>query len=111
MSKTALNHDRGPVAGFSVGVIVLRTRHALLPGNVQNATTFSFPVIYEAVDVPFSSLMTGDAACDEPIEQAVRKLSGISQATIPGDGRLGVSVQRPAAIRCRGAKGNTAAGL
>lgn len=37
------------IAGFSVGVIHINSSYALMPGNVQNAHTFRFPVIYEEV--------------------------------------------------------------
>ncbi len=74
MSRDLVARTYGPLAGFKLGIVVLRTRHPLLPGNVQNATSFPFPVIYEIVDVPFPHLMTGDSNCDEPIKQAVLNL-------------------------------------
>lgn len=75
----------GPVAGVKVGIIILGTSHPLLPGNVQNATTFNFPVIYEIVEgIDFSALMAGDPSCDYPIQRAIKRLEGCGVAMIFG---------------------------
>lgn len=78
------NHNggnrHGAISGFKVGIVVLKTNHLLLEGNVQNALSFDFPVLYEVVDVPFSALMAGDSQVDNPLEQAILRLqeSGVS---------------------------------
>jgi hypothetical protein len=52
-----------PCAGFSVGILCLDTRHQLVPGNVQHAESFDFPVLYEVVKgVSGPALMRGDPA-------------------------------------------------
>ncbi len=63
------------VSGFSVGVLIVNTAHPLLPGNVQNAGSFSFPIIYEIVHgITFHDLMDAGSACDQPIREAVERL-------------------------------------
>ena len=64
-----------PIAGIKIGVIIMDTSHPLLPGNVQNALSFNFPVIYEIVSgINFTQLMMGDESCDDPIKQAISNL-------------------------------------
>jgi hypothetical protein len=49
------------LAGFRVGILVLDTVHTLVPGNVQHAASFDFPVLYERVrGVAVPELMQGD---------------------------------------------------
>ncbi|GAJ00417.1 unnamed protein product, partial [marine sediment metagenome] len=42
------------VAGNAIGIIVLGVWYPLVPGNVANATTFSFPVHYKLIEGGFS---------------------------------------------------------
>ncbi|HEC01834.1 MAG TPA: hypothetical protein ENI91_09085 [Sphingomonadales bacterium] len=73
----ALNTQHGfpAVAGFKVGILMLETQHVLLPGNVQNATSFRFPVVYEPVTgLSFAQLASGDPVGDDLIKQAVLRL-------------------------------------
>jgi len=73
--NTENQNIKTPVAGFKVGILMLETDHILLPGNVQNATTFPFPVIYQAVKgISFAQLASGDEIVDESIKKAVIKL-------------------------------------
>jgi len=73
------------VAGFKVGILMLETQHRLLPGNVQNANTFSFPVIYESVTgLSFAQLASGDEAADDLIKQAVIRLESKGVSVIMG---------------------------
>ena len=63
------------VSGFSAGVLIVNTSHPLLPGNVQNARSFSFPIIYEIVHgISFHDLMEAKEICDQPIRDAVERL-------------------------------------
>lgn len=39
------------LAGYTVGVLCLRTSHPLLPGNVQHAQSFDAPVLYHVIDL------------------------------------------------------------
>jgi len=73
------------VAGFKVGILMLETDHVLLPGNVQNATTFPFPVIYEPViGLSFPQLACGDSSADQLIKEAVIRLEGKGVSVIVG---------------------------
>lgn len=72
---TAGKTTHNAVSGFSVGVLIVDTSHPLLPGNVQNARSFDFPIIYEIVHgITFHDLMDASSACDEPIREAVERL-------------------------------------
>jgi Asp/Glu/hydantoin racemase len=74
-----------PVAGFTVGILTLETTHPLLPGNVQNAMSFAFPVIYETVKgISFPQLMAGDSACDAAIRIAIERLERMGVSIIVG---------------------------
>ncbi len=49
------------MAGASIGILCIPGVSALIPGNVQNATTFDFPVLYEVLpDVTFPEIACGD---------------------------------------------------
>ena len=67
-STRARTAKRGPTSGFSLGILALDTRHQLVPGNVQHAGSYAFPVLYEIVkDVSGSALMRGDPNAAGPI--------------------------------------------
>lgn len=78
--------DPGPVgggalAGAGVGIIVLDTRHPLLPGNVQHARSFARPVFYEVVALKDPAvLMAGDPSVEPLIIAAGERLlrNGVS---------------------------------
>ncbi len=36
--------------GTAIGILVLDLWHPLFPGNVANASTFSFPVVYQLLE-------------------------------------------------------------
>jgi Asp/Glu/hydantoin racemase len=81
-----LAHGGAATAGFPVGILTLDTRHPLLPGNVQNARSFDFPVVYEAVrldDDPFA-LMRGDESLTERIVAAAVRLESRGVGVIAG---------------------------
>jgi aspartate/glutamate racemase len=62
--------------GFPVGILTISTRHALLPGNVQNAQSFPLPVVYEEVAVEDPHvLMHGDPALLPAIISAAQRLA------------------------------------
>jgi len=48
------------LAGFGVGILCIPGVTALMPGNVQNATTFDFPVLYHVLeDIEFPQIACG----------------------------------------------------
>jgi len=73
-----------PLAGFKIGIVVLNSNHCLLPGNVQNAVSFDFPVLYEVIDVPFANLMAGDSQIDQPLQDAIERLQARRVSAIVG---------------------------
>ena len=47
-------------AGFAIGIIAVHLIYPKMPGNVANATTYPFPVLYKEVG---ESVNIGDALC------------------------------------------------
>ena len=79
------SRPRGPQAGFSIGILTLDTCHPLVPGNVQNAATFQYPVRYETVrGVSAKALMSGDPAAAAAIILAARALEAAGVEAILG---------------------------
>jgi hypothetical protein len=73
------------LAGFTVGILILDTVHDLVPGNVQHAGTFEFPVLYEIVrDIPAAALMGGDPSAAERIVASARALEAAGVQMIVG---------------------------
>ena len=71
-------------SGHVLGIIAVKLNYPKLPGNVANACTFSYPVIYREVDFEIERLFAGDpeikqmvvdAACDLE-RQGVRAIIG-----------------------------------
>lgn len=63
-----------PIAGAAIGIITIDFDYVKLPGNVANATTFSFPVLYEVVSFEIEELFQGSPAILEQILEAARRL-------------------------------------
>lgn len=61
-------------AGFAIGIIAVHLLYPKLPGNVANATTYPFPVLYKEVDFPIERLFEGDPAIREVIIEAAKEL-------------------------------------
>ncbi|MCP4302091.1 MAG: aspartate/glutamate racemase family protein [Gammaproteobacteria bacterium] len=63
------------VAGFPIGILCIPGVSALIPGNVQNAQTFTFPVKYQVLrDVQFEQIAKGDKAVVPAIVKAAESL-------------------------------------
>ncbi len=70
-----------PVSGYSVGVITLKTDHALMPGNVQHAQSFPQPVLYQDVDLedPWPLIRGEERVTDKVIAAAqILQKKGVS---------------------------------
>lgn len=63
-----------PVAGFSIGIITIDFNYVKLPGNVANATTFSFPVVYEDIVLEIEDLFSGEEKLLDMVIEAAKKL-------------------------------------
>ena len=61
-------------AGHAIGIIAVDLIYPKLPGNVANATTFDFPVLYEVVNFDIEKLFRGDASIKEQVVDAAKKL-------------------------------------
>jgi hypothetical protein len=73
------------VAGFAIGILTLDTWYPLLPGNVANATTYTFPVLYKTLrGITHAAVARGDPKVLEPLvaggeeleKQGVRAIIG-----------------------------------
>lgn len=62
--------------GRSIGILMLQTRFPRIPGDLGNATSFSFPVVHRVVDGATGSrvVTAGDPALLEPFVEAAREL-------------------------------------
>lgn len=61
-------------AGFAIGIIVVNLIYPKVPGNVANATTYPFPVLYQEVNFEIEQLFRGDKSIKEKIIQAAQEL-------------------------------------
>ncbi|MBE6473797.1 MAG: aspartate/glutamate racemase family protein [Coriobacteriaceae bacterium] len=71
-------------AGFPIGVVAIRLDYPKLPGNVVNAQTFRFPVLYEEVDFEIERLFAGDPALVDAVVDAARRLEASGVRAIVG---------------------------
>lgn len=90
--------QQGPLSGFPIGLLVLDTRHRLVLGNLQNAGTFPFPILYHVVQgVSGSELMSGDPRAAEPIIAGAQALEKRGVQVIAGACGSFVNYQREVA--------------
>lgn len=61
-------------SGFAIGIIAVNLIYPKIPGNVANATTFAFPVLYEVVDFEIEQLFEGSKHIQEKVIDAAKKL-------------------------------------
>lgn len=73
-----------PFAGYAIGIIAVNLNYPKLPGNVANATTFPFPVLYEVVEFEIEELFAGSAAIEAQIIAAAKKLADCGVRAIVG---------------------------
>lgn len=62
------------LGGHAIGIIAVNLVYPKLPGNVVNATTFSFPVLYKKVSFEIEQLFNGDPALEKMIVDAAKEL-------------------------------------
>jgi len=63
------------MAGHAVGILLLNTGYPIIPGNVANASTYSYPVRFKVVEGADSPrLIGGDPTLLEPVLTAAREL-------------------------------------
>jgi hypothetical protein len=84
--------------GHAVGILLLDYRGPFVPGDVGNATTYEFPVIYKTVKgLTLDRVLEGDPACETAIVGAARELEEQGVRGISSD--CGFLVQYQAAVR------------
>lgn len=71
-------------AGAPIGIVAIKLDYPKLPGNVVNASTFSFPVIYEEVAFEIEQLFAGDPALEQSVVTAARALEARGARAIVG---------------------------
>ena len=71
-------------AGFPVGIVAIKLDYPKLPGNVVNASTFSFPVMYEEVAFKIEQLFAGDPALEDAVVAAAKRLEERGARAIAG---------------------------
>lgn len=79
-------HNTPPryTAGFAIGIIAVHLIYPKLPGNVANATTYPFPVLYREVNFEIEKLFEGDLSIKEDIIQAAKELEAQGVRAIIG---------------------------
>lgn len=73
-----------PIAGNAIGIIAVNLDYPKLPGNVANATTFTFPVDYEVIDLEIEQLFENDPAAIDVIVNAAKRLEARGVKAIVG---------------------------
>lgn len=71
-------------SGHAIGVIAVDLKYPKLPGNVVNATTFDFPVLYKKVEFEIELLFQGAAELEEIVVAAARELEAEGVRAIVG---------------------------
>ena len=71
-------------AGFPIGIIAVHLIYPKLPGNVANATTYPFPVLYREVTFEIEQLFEGDLSIKEDIIAAAKELEAQGVRAIIG---------------------------
>ena len=61
-------------SGQALGIIAVDLDYPKVPGNVVNATTYDFPVLYEMVSFEIEQLFAGDPSIKEQVIEAAKKL-------------------------------------
>jgi aspartate/glutamate racemase len=73
--------------GTTIGILLLNTRFPMIPGDVGNASTYPFPVLYGAIgSLPTDFWASGSAASRAPdVVEAARALQNAGVAAITSD--------------------------
>ncbi len=71
-------------SGHALGVVAVELDYPKLPGNVVNATTYAYPVLFEKVSFPIEQLFAGDPAIKQQVIRAAQKLEAEGVRAIIG---------------------------
>lgn len=84
--------------GHAVGVLLLDYRAPFIPGDVGNATSYRYPVLFKPVKgLTLDRVLAGDPACAPSIVEAARELEEFGVRGISSD--CGFLVQYQDAVR------------
>ena len=72
------------IGGHAIGIIAVDLVYPKLPGNVANATTYSYPVLYKKVSFEIEQLFNGDPQLEEIIVNAAKELEADGARAIIG---------------------------
>lgn len=72
------------LGGHAIGIIAVDLVYPKLPGNVVNATTYRFPVLFKKVSFEIEQLFDGDPALEEMVVNAARELEAEGVRAIIG---------------------------
>ena len=71
-------------SGQTLGIIAVDLDYPKIPGNVVNATTYDFPVLYEMVSFEIERSFAGDPAIKQQVIEAAKKLEAEGVRAIIG---------------------------
>ncbi len=71
-------------SGFAIGIIAVHLVYPKLPGNVANASTYPFPVLYKEVNFQIERLFEGDPSIGDEIVSAAKELETAGVRAIIG---------------------------
>lgn len=72
--------------GYSVGILLLDAKQPFVPGDVGNATSYDYPVLYQTVPGAHSPrVMRGDPELNDAVVQAARDLEAQGVKGISSD--------------------------
>ena len=61
--RRLVSNTEGSFSGAPIGILLVEADYAMLPGNVANASTYEFPVLYQVLkDVTFERIAVADPA-------------------------------------------------
>lgn len=71
-------------SGQAIGIITIELDYPKLPGNVANATTYAYPVVYRKVVFEIEQLFAGDPALEGLVVDAAHELQAEGVRAIVG---------------------------
>jgi len=88
------------IAGNAIGVLVLDLHYPLVPGNVANATTFDFPLMYKVLEgTSVAQILSADPSLLDTLVEGAKELEKQGVRAIVGSCGYFGNYQREAAER------------
>ena len=66
--------DERYIAGHAIGIVAIDLQYPKMPGNVVNALTYKYPVLYKKVEFEIERLFEGDPTIKDDIIAAAKAL-------------------------------------